>query len=129
MAILTGKQVLRPFIRKTAGYIKSLLSSDHVEMEDGKTLQTAVEDITSELHAHKLSIDKKFDSDNTNGRFSMMRCTPSTLGAGSQTYGRTICFDLGVGSADKYYLTIASNGALYVGLQLNGASTITWIQK
>ena len=58
-----------------------------------------------------------------------MRCISSPLGAGGQTYGRTICFDLGMGSADKYYITVASNGGLYVGLQLNGASNITWYQK
>lgn len=129
MALLTGKQVLRPFLRKTAGYVKALLSSDHVEMNNGDTVQMAVDEINDNLSAHETLINQKFDTENTTGRFSMMRCTSSTMGAGSQTYGRTICFDLGVGSADKYYLTVASNGGLYVGLQLNGASSITWIQK
>lgn len=129
MSILVGKQVLRPFIRKASGYVKSLLSSEHVEMNSGSTLQETMNEITNNLHTHETLINGKFDTESTTGRFSMMRCSSSTMGAGSQIYGRTICFDFGVGSADKYYLTVASNGGLYVGLQLNGASTITWIEK
>lgn len=49
MAILTDKQIIRPFIKKSSGYIKSLLSSQHVEMNDGKTLQTAVDEINNYL--------------------------------------------------------------------------------
>lgn len=49
MSILTGKQVLKPYIKKTTGYIKSLLSSQHVEMKGGKTLQTAVDEINNNL--------------------------------------------------------------------------------
>ena len=49
MSILTGKQVLKPYIKKATGYIKSLLSSQHVEMNDGKTLQTAFDEINNNL--------------------------------------------------------------------------------
>lgn len=49
MSILTGKQILNPYIKKATGYIKSLLSSQHVEMKDGKTLQTAVDEINNNL--------------------------------------------------------------------------------
>ena len=49
MPILTGKEIIRPYIKKSAGYIKSLLSSKHVEMDDGKTLQTTVNDINNNL--------------------------------------------------------------------------------
>ena len=49
MANLTDKQIIRPFIKKSSGYIKSLLSSQHVEMNDGKTLQTTVDDINNNL--------------------------------------------------------------------------------
>lgn len=54
MSILDGKQVLKPYIKKTTGYIKSLLSSQHVEMKDGKTLQTTVEEIDNNLTYLKL---------------------------------------------------------------------------
>ena len=49
MSILTGKQVLKPYIKKATGYIKSLLSSQHVEMDNGKTLQSAVDEINNNL--------------------------------------------------------------------------------
>lgn len=49
MAILTGKEIIRPYIKKSAGYIKSLLSAKHVEMDDGKTLQTTVDEINNNL--------------------------------------------------------------------------------
>ena len=38
MAILTGKNVFKPYIKKTTGYIKSLLSSQHVENEGWKNI-------------------------------------------------------------------------------------------
>lgn len=47
MPILTDKQILRPYIKKTTGYIKSLLSSQHVEMSNGKTLQATIDEISS----------------------------------------------------------------------------------
>ena len=49
MSILTGKQVLKPYIKKTTGYIKSLLSSQHVEMNNGITLQSNVDQINNNL--------------------------------------------------------------------------------
>lgn len=49
MSILTEKQILKPYIKKATGYIKSLLSAQHVEMKDGKTLQTSLDEINSNL--------------------------------------------------------------------------------
>lgn len=49
MAILTEKKILKPYIKKAAGYVKSSLSSAHVEMNDGKTLQTTIDDLTNNL--------------------------------------------------------------------------------
>ena len=49
MAIITGKEILRPYLKKTTGYIKSLLSAQHVEMDDGQSLQTAVDEINNNL--------------------------------------------------------------------------------
>ena len=49
MAVLTGKNVFKPYIKKTTGYIKSLLSSQHVEMDNGKTLQFTIDEISNIL--------------------------------------------------------------------------------
>ena len=49
MAVLAEKQVLKPYIKKAAGYIKSLLSAQHVEMNNGITLQSAVDEINNNL--------------------------------------------------------------------------------
>lgn len=49
MSIITGKEILKPYLKKTTGYIKSLLSAQHVEMDDGKSLQTAVDEIYNNL--------------------------------------------------------------------------------
>ena len=38
MAVLTEKQILKPYIKKATGYIKSLLSAQHVEMNNGSPL-------------------------------------------------------------------------------------------
>lgn len=38
MAVLAEKQVLKPYIKKVAGYIKSLLSAQHVQMNNGSPL-------------------------------------------------------------------------------------------
>lgn len=49
MSILSGKEVIKPYIKKATGYIKSLVSSQHVEMNDGKTLQAAVDELDGKL--------------------------------------------------------------------------------
>lgn len=49
MSILTEKQILKPYIKKATGYIKSLLSAQHVEMNNGITLQSAVDEIHNNL--------------------------------------------------------------------------------
>lgn len=53
MAILTGKQILKPYFKKASGYIKSLLSSQHVEMNDGRTLQTTIDTLNKNLTVSK----------------------------------------------------------------------------
>lgn len=49
MAILAGKEIIKPYIKKSTGYIKSLLSAQHVEMKKGKTLQTSIDEIDTNL--------------------------------------------------------------------------------
>lgn len=43
-------------------------------------------------------------------------------------YGRVLRWG-SPSSSDKYYLLIDSNGKLFTGIQLNGASTVTWYEK
>lgn len=49
MSILTGMEILRPYIKKATGYKKSLLSSQHVQMSSGITLQTSIDEISNSL--------------------------------------------------------------------------------
>lgn len=43
-------------------------------------------------------------------------------------YGRVLRWGV-PSSTDKYYLLVCSNGKLFTGVQLNGASQITWYEK
>ena len=45
------------------------------------------------------------------------------------TSGRYLKFCGSSGGNDNYYLLISYTGKLYVGIQINGASTITWTEK
>ena len=45
------------------------------------------------------------------------------------TTGRYLKFCGSNGGNDNYYLLISHTGKLYVGIQINGASTITWTEK
>ena len=45
------------------------------------------------------------------------------------TSGRYLKFCGSSGGDDNYYLLISYTGKLYVGIQINGASTITWTEK
>lgn len=49
MAILDLKEKLEPYKKKATGYIKQMLSSKHVVMEDGTDLETKVSAINSDL--------------------------------------------------------------------------------
>lgn len=51
MSIITGNEIIKPYIKKATGYIKSLLSAQHVEIENGATLQTAIDEIDNNLAA------------------------------------------------------------------------------
>lgn len=45
MPIITGKEILRPYLKIASGYIKSLLPAQHVEMDNGKSLQISIDEI------------------------------------------------------------------------------------
>lgn len=47
MAILDLKEKIEPFRKNATGYVKQLLSADHVVMSDGTTLQTKMDSLNS----------------------------------------------------------------------------------
>lgn len=49
MAILDLKEKIEPFRKNATGYVKQLLSADHVVMSDGTTLQTKMDSLNSAL--------------------------------------------------------------------------------
>lgn len=49
MAILNIKQKIEPYVKNATGYIKLLLSSKHVVMENGNDLETTITNLNSEM--------------------------------------------------------------------------------
>lgn len=49
MAILNIKQKIEPYVKNATGYIKLLLSSKHVVMENGNDLETTITNLNSEI--------------------------------------------------------------------------------
>ena len=49
MSIIAGTEIVKPYVKKAAGYIKSLLSAQHVAMNNGMTLQSTVDEINNNL--------------------------------------------------------------------------------
>ncbi|MCB7303117.1 hypothetical protein NE683_02000 [Bariatricus massiliensis] len=81
MSILTGKQVLKPYIKKTTGYIKSLLSAQHVEMNNGITLQSAVDEINNNLttlNSYDLNVPVVIGYRNNKPVYKLIKQFPST---------------------------------------------------
>lgn len=68
MSILTEKQILKPYIKKATGYIKSLLSAQHVEMNNGITLQSTVDQINNNLTLLNSNLSYEYGS-NSNGHY------------------------------------------------------------
>lgn len=54
MAITDIKKKIEPYVKSATGYIKYLLSSDHVVMDNGKTLQEEVNALNSNLSQLKV---------------------------------------------------------------------------
>lgn len=71
MALLPETELLKPYIKKAGGYVKSLLSSHYVKMDDEKTLQAAF-DILSNTLTTKLPLTIPFTLP------SMSTSTPNT---------------------------------------------------
>ena len=49
MAILDLKEKIEPFRKNATGYVKQLLSANHVVMSDGTTLQTKMDSLNSAI--------------------------------------------------------------------------------
>lgn len=86
MAVLTGKNVLKPYIKKATGYIKSLLSSQHVEMDNGKTLQFTIDEISNIL-TNKYSYEQIGNTVLKFERGVLMQWGAVTLGKASSAGG------------------------------------------
>lgn len=50
MAILDLKEKIEPFRKNATGYVKQLLSADHVVMSDGTTLQTKMDSLLDKIY-------------------------------------------------------------------------------
>lgn len=50
MAIINGKKIITPYLRKAEGYVKALLSSEHIELNNGSTLQTAMDHLLDKIY-------------------------------------------------------------------------------
>lgn len=146
MAILTGKEIIKPYIKKSAGYIKSLLSSKHVEMDDGNTLQTTINDINNNLtdlrdndSTLSVIINDCIKQENLRNQLStfanffletgkitfLNRCYINN----STDWGFTIRVgesSFGAFRGDTYYIAVNSSLKLGIGIQVNGATTATW---
>lgn len=57
MAILDLKEKIEPFRKNATGYVKQLLSADHVVMSDGTTLQKKMDSLNSALESAVKFID------------------------------------------------------------------------
>ena len=55
MAILDLKKKIEPYLKTATGYVKQMLSSKHVIMEDGNDLETTV----TELNRNIISVEHK----------------------------------------------------------------------
>lgn len=65
MAILDLKEKIEPFRKNATGYVKQLLSADHVVMSDGTTLQTEMNSLNSTIGTIKTAISSTIGA-NTN---------------------------------------------------------------
>ena len=138
MSIITGNEIFTPYIKKAAGYIKSLLSAHHVEMDNGKTLQTTIDDIDNSLTTIKnqltptvrtrigalaglecyyihnsfmcqVTIDGSLDGSTFN---AWTRYKIATLPKGCAPSYSTITVDM---SGDTLYFEVATDGNIYIG--------------
>ena len=49
MTIATDSKIIKPYIKTTNGYMKTLLSSHHIETTAGKTLQAVIDELNDNL--------------------------------------------------------------------------------
>lgn len=107
--------IIVPLFRKIAdGFQKIFISGSNVILNDNKT---TVQDFANQLGGLKWGMPT-----NLGGTF--------TRPSGTSPYYRCIQLDgRSKQSADRYFLLIDANGKLFTGRALNGATSITWVEK
>lgn len=111
--------IIVPLFRKIAdGFQKIFISGSNVMLSDNKT---TVQDFVNQLGGLKVGGTASV-IENLGGTFSL---PPNT-----SPYYRCIQLDgRSNQSADRYFLLIDANGKLFTGRALNGATSITWVEK
>ena len=93
MAILDLKEKIEPFRKNATGYVKQLLSADHVVMSDGTTLQTKMDSLNSALAATSSSLGTVNNSiSSINTSISTITKKPYYFAAGDYYYSGNFCF-------------------------------------
>lgn len=93
MAILDLKEKIEPFRKNATGYVKQLLSSDHVVMSDGTTLQTKMDSLNSALSNATSSLGTVNNSiSSINSSISTITNKPYYFAAGDFYYSGNFCF-------------------------------------
>lgn len=91
MALLPETKILKPYIKKAGGYIKSLLSSHHVKMDDDTTLQTTIDTLRLNLNLRLLNAGGNHDwyyRQWSDGTLEAWRCAPeATPVSAARSYG------------------------------------------
>ena len=107
--------IIVPLFRKIAdGFQKIFISAHNVILKDN---QTTIQNFVDQLGGLKLGT-----LTNLGGTF--------TLPSGASPYYRCIQLDgRSKQSADRYFLLIDANGKLFTGRAVNGATSITWVEK
>lgn len=79
MAILDLKEKIEPFRKNATGYVKQLLSADHVVMSDGTTLQTKMDSLNSALTTIDSILGNKADKNALNALSNNLNSLSGTV--------------------------------------------------
>lgn len=102
MAILDLKEKIEPFRKNATGYVKQLLSADHVVMSDGNTLQTKMDSLNSAL------LDKTYPINSI--YMSTSSTNPKDLFGGTWVAWGTGRVPIGVNTSDGNFNTVEKTG-------------------
>ncbi len=102
MAILDLKEKIEPFRKNATGYVKQLLSADHVVMSDGTTLQTKMDSLNSAL------LDKTYPINSI--YMSTSNTNPKDLFGGTWVAWGTGRVPIGVNTSDGNFNAVEKTG-------------------